>query len=136
MFMYNIHACEFDKTPNTTCATCNNHVEHRKRYTDSRKAYKLDKKNVDELKDNDTVYVCVDLQKVLMLPRMDSYKVAIFCPRINYSFNETFAPLGKSTKENNPYAVLWHEATAGRNVHDIVSTFRAFLYTTGTKVIL
>lgn len=124
--VYDIHDCEFSKAPNTTCVTCTNHAEHRKRYTDSRKAYKLDKKNVEEHEDDGTVYVCVDLQKVVMLPRMDGYKVAIFCPRI-IAFNETFAPLGKSTRENNPYAAIWHEAVSGRNVHDIVSAFRAFL---------
>lgn len=124
--VYTIHECLFNKAPNATCATCINNVEHRKRYLASRKAYKLDKKNVEEDKDNDTIYVCVDLQKVVMLPRMDSYKLAIFCPRI-IAFNETFAPLGRCTKENNPYAVLWHEAISGRNVHDIVSAYRAFI---------
>ncbi|KAH9642846.1 hypothetical protein HF086_016651 [Spodoptera exigua] len=131
--VYDIHTCEFNEAPNTTCTTCKNHdeldfdfdFEHRQRYTDSRKAYKLDKIHVEEHKNDDTVYVCVDLQKVVMLPRMDSYKIAIFCPRI-IAFNETFAPLGKSTRGNNPYAVLWHEAFSGRNGHDIVSTFRAF----------
>lgn len=63
-----MHVGEFNKAPNTSCATCNNHVEHRQRYRDSRKAYKLDKTKVEEHKDKDTVYVCVDLQKVVVLP--------------------------------------------------------------------
>jgi hypothetical protein len=57
---------------------------------------------------------------------MSGYKVVLFTPRL-VTFNETFAPLGKSsaTKPNIP--ILWHEATSGRNASDIASAFWSFL---------
>jgi len=67
--------------------------------------------------------VSVDLQNVIMLPRMESFKSVLFCPRL-IAFNESFVPLGKSTRK--PLAVIWHEAISGRKQEDIISTFHAF----------
>lgn len=60
-----------------------------------------------------------------MLPRMDQFKTAIFCPRI-IAFNESFVPLGGSKGVNIPYAVLWNESVSGRSQADIMSSFRSF----------
>lgn len=45
----------------------------------------------------DNVCICysVDLQKVIMLSRMDQYKAAMFWPRI-VAFIESFVPSGPS----------------------------------------
>lgn len=60
-----------------------------------------------------------------MLPRMDMFKIDMFCPRI-IAFNESFLPLGPSTNYSKPFAVLWHEAVSGRKQEDIISASRAF----------
>lgn len=73
---------------------------------------------------DNTIYYSVDLQKVIMLPRMDQYKAAIFCPRI-IAFNESFVPLGAGSK-HLPIAVIWPETVTGRRQEDIISAYRAF----------
>jgi len=60
-----------------------------------------------------------------MLPRLDTFKSALFTRRI-IAFNESFVPLGNS-KHCQSYAVLWHEAVAGRKKEDLVSAFYSFL---------
>lgn len=73
----------------------------------------------------DTVYVSVDLQKVIMLPRIDGFKRVIFSKRL-IAYNESFVALG-STKKLPPFAVLWNESISGRNKEDIISAFFAFM---------
>lgn len=70
------------------------------------------------------MYVSADLQKVIMLPRMDNFKVAIFTKRV-IAFNESFVPIGprSSTK---PLAVIWHEGVSGRKQEDLTSCYYAF----------
>ena len=41
--------------------------------------------------------ISVDMQKVIMLPRLPRLKQAIFCKRL-VLFNETFAPVGGKAK--------------------------------------
>ncbi|XP_050299621.1 uncharacterized protein LOC126738363 isoform X1 [Anthonomus grandis grandis] len=43
------------------------------------------------------------------------------------AFNETFVPLGKLSKNNKSFAVVWHEEISKRSKEDIISTFHAFL---------
>lgn len=73
---------------------------------------------------NDEVCYSADLQKVIMLPRLDQYKVALFTPRI-IAFNESFVPVGKKQVGVKPVAAVWHEGVAGRKKEDI-STFHSF----------
>lgn len=61
---------------------------------------------------NDSKYFCsknvcysVDLQKVIMLPRMDGIKKVIFTKRI-ISFNESFVPMGENQKHLKPNEVI------------------------------
>ncbi|KAK4879538.1 hypothetical protein RN001_007684 [Aquatica leii] len=65
-------------------------------------------------------------EKVIMLPRLDTFKEIIFTPRI-IAFNESFVPLGKRSKIN-PLAVLWHEGVRRRSKVDIISTYYAFFH--------
>ena len=66
----------------------------------------------------------VDMQKVIMLPRLPGLKQAIFCKRL-VLFNETFAPVGcwKKSKTLKPTGVLWHEAIKGRSAEDVASAY-------------
>lgn len=69
-----------------------------------------------------------DLEKVIMLPRLDMFKQAIFTSRLS-AYNDTFAPLGGMTNSpmsSKPVAVLWHEGISGRCKEDIISAFYKF----------
>lgn len=105
------------------CASCklwSKHIEHAKK---ARLMYRSWSEKTIDCKT--TVCVSADLQKVIMLPRIDSFKKVLFTKRI-VVYNESFVPLGKKSK-TVPLAVLWHEATSGRNREDIISTFYTFL---------
>lgn len=113
------------ESQNEDCDICKEYKIHKIKYVESRKEYKIDvKKSADEA--TDTIYYSVDLQKVVMLPRMEQFKRAIFCPRI-IAFNESFVPLGSAKNENIPFAAVWNEVITGRNCEDIISTLHAFL---------
>lgn len=57
------------------CNICINFMEHKSKYTTSRQEYQRDVQKAIPNNDN-TIYYSVDLQKVIMLPRMDQYKAA------------------------------------------------------------
>lgn len=116
---HNENACTQEE-----CESCIQQKKHKLRYTETRTEYQNDKDLAST--DNQSVYYSVDLQKVIMLPRMDQFKRCIFCPRI-ITFNESFVPLGKSIGNNVPYAVLWNETVSGRSQEDIISAYRSFL---------
>ncbi|KAK4882975.1 hypothetical protein RN001_006294 [Aquatica leii] len=59
-----------------------------------------------------------------MLPRLDMFKKVIFSQRISV-FNESFVLLDKA-KNQKTFACLWHDAIAGREKEEIVSSFNAF----------
>lgn len=62
-----------------------------------------------------------------MLPRIEVFKIVMFCPRI-ILFNESFVPIGKKRNTSaKTFAAIWHEAISGRKMSDIASCFRAFL---------
>lgn len=106
-----------------SCETCSSYLKHKARYVKARKLYDTDAKKKCT---SNEIYASVDLQKVIMLPRMDTFKCTIFCPRL-VAYNETFVPLGQFTNANPVLAVVWHDAVAGRKQEDIVSTFRAYM---------
>ena len=66
------------------------------------------------------IIMSVDLQKVMMLPRLPGLKKAIFCQRL-VMFNESFVPAGM--KHGKGIGVLWHEGIAGRSAAEITSMF-------------
>lgn len=91
------------------CTDCNSWKEHIQRANDSRASYRMDTTEEDS---PTTLKVSVDLQKVIMLPRLDMFKKVIFTQRISV-YNESFVPLGKA-KNQKTFACLWHDAIAGR----------------------
>ena len=62
--------------------------------------------------------VSVDLQKVVMLPRLPGFKAACFANRL-VDFHHTFAPVSSYTASNEVESVVWHEGTSGRKCEDI-----------------
>ena len=77
--------------------------------------------------DPDKAYYSVDMQKVMMLPRLPGIKTAIFTKRM-VCFHETFAPLGSFKAENRPFGIVWNEAIiSGRCAGDVASAFNCFL---------
>uniref|UniRef100_A0A336KQD2 CSON014464 protein n=1 Tax=Culicoides sonorensis TaxID=179676 RepID=A0A336KQD2_CULSO len=104
-----------DDLPNfDNCVQCELWFVHNEKAKIARLEYKRDK----EIENGQTIVYAVDLQKVVFLPRMDSFKEAIFAPRIK-TFNETFAEVGGG----KVVAVLWNESISGRKSEDILSTF-------------
>lgn len=127
----------FTKLGNEKCETCEEYHLHKKRnpmcdncelhrikYTESRETYDSQRALNTETKS----FYSGDMEKVIMLPRLEMFKQAIFTPRLSV-YNETFAPLGgiqNNPQSTKPVAVLWHEAISGRCKEDIVSTFYKF----------
>ncbi|KAG5885241.1 hypothetical protein JTB14_032940 [Gonioctena quinquepunctata] len=107
-----------DIQPN--CEKCEEQTGHLEKVKKARAAYQKDKFQ----KDQKMMCYSVDLQKVIMLPRMDQYKIVLFTPRI-VIFNESFVPVGEQ-KHLNAVAAIWHEGIAGRKKEDIISSFHAF----------
>lgn len=107
-----------------TCDHCLTYMSHKLKYTETREEYKKDGE-LAHIKPEEVFY-SLDLQKVIMLPRIDQYKAGIFCTRV-ITFNESFVPIGNLTRAHVPFAALWNECVSGRNQEDIISTFRAFL---------
>lgn len=105
-----------------TCKTCCTWRKHKIRATASRELYQTQSGTNFE---DSTVCVSADLQKIIMLPRLDTFKKVIFIKRL-VAYNESFVPLG-SKSQLKPYAVLWHEGISGRDKEDIVSCFYSFL---------
>ena len=63
----------------------------------------------------------VDMEKVIMLPRMPGVKHCIFTRRLA-GYHMTFAPLGEK-QQAKPYGIIWHEAIRDRKAEDVTSTF-------------
>ncbi|KAK4887418.1 hypothetical protein RN001_003689 [Aquatica leii] len=101
---------------------CKSWQVHKEKYTNAREAYKEDVKKSKMI--SDTLFFSADLQKVIMLPRIEMFKSVIFTPRI-IAFNESFVPLGTNPKFK-PVATLWHEVVAGRKKEEIISCFHQF----------
>ena len=97
------------------CDICMGHENHVMRAKETRKAYQIYSSKVNN---HDEAYISVDLQKVVMLPRLPGVKSVAFTKRI-IVYNETFAPLGEKRncpgKNTIPFAITWHEAEGGRS---------------------
>ena len=114
-FAYHKSACDCD----TVCSKYTEYIRHFRKLKQARLEYE---RQVKLPKNDAEIYVAVDLQKVIMLPRMNQFKEAIFTRRLTV-FNETFAGLG--SRKN--FATIWHEAISGRNDEDIASSYYTFL---------
>lgn len=98
---------------------CKMYALHKIRYQLGRTKYRSDAK-----KDwgRESLALSVDLQKVIMLPRMPGNKTAVFTKRI-VAYHETFSPLGSKADKKNTVSVIWHEGIAKRNAEEITSAF-------------
>lgn len=121
---HNLHV--HDNETEENCAQCNDWKDHSERAKVSRTAYKADVETATvHSAEDETKYLSVDLQKVILLPRLPGMKACIFTRRL-VVFNHTYAPLGCQTEK--PIAVIWHEGVSGRNAEDIASAFLATLH--------
>lgn len=120
---YNLHKKGTSHDQTDGCTVCVDWSKHHEKYLKARQLYENHKKRPQ---DHNTIYFSADLEKVIMLPRLESFKAAIFCHRL-VAYNHTFAPLGKITSESKPLTVLWHDAQAGRKQEDIMTGFYYFL---------
>ncbi|CAM4321070.1 unnamed protein product [Leuciscus chuanchicus] len=101
------------------CLQCQRWRGHKESAVQSRIIYQADaEKDWPE----DTLVKSVDLQKVIMLPRMPGLKPSIFTKRI-VEFHETFASVGNKKNKKNTISVVWHEGTAGRRPAEITSAY-------------
>nr|CAH7747699.1 unnamed protein product [Callosobruchus chinensis] len=110
------------------CDVCKKWKIHKLKATNARKNYQED---AVKIKQEDEIFVAADLQKVIMLPPLETFTEILFMPRI-VVYNGSFVPLGKKTK-TYPWAVLWHEGVAGRSKDDIISTLYALFRTRRRK---
>lgn len=123
---YYIHNPDYKEKSHRNCLECKDYAQHHQRYILARQEYKKDVDKQNEI-NADSAYFSADLEKVIMLPRIDEFKIVMFCPRI-IVFNESFVPIGdKKNTTTKTYAAIWHESVSGRKMHDIASCFRAFL---------
>lgn len=122
---FEIHNPNAKELRHRNCDTCRTYEKHHERYVLARQAYDIDRQNA-KISTASEGYFSVDLQKVIMLPRIDMFKLVLFCPRL-VAFNESFVPLGYKTSDIMSFAALWHEGISGRKKEDIICTFRAFL---------
>ncbi|RUS68512.1 hypothetical protein EGW08_023726 [Elysia chlorotica] len=118
--------CEKHKQHSQNCdceEVCNisDYLLHKKKYRAARAAYKKDAE--ENHKCAGDLKISADLQKVLVLPKIDQFKSCVFASRL-IVFNETMSELGKGGRDT---AVLWHEAIAGRKDEDISSAFHMFI---------
>ncbi|GFR89043.1 CAI-1 autoinducer sensor kinase/phosphatase CqsS [Elysia marginata] len=100
---HSVHASELENGVECACELCESFVRHKERTALARAACKADAAREPE---DFEIITSVDLQKVIMLPRLPGVKSCAFTKRI-IAFNETFAGLGKST---NNTAVVWNES--------------------------
>lgn len=101
------------------CEICRDHELHKKYYTEAREAYCRDKA---ENWDSNVEICAVDMQKVLIIPKMTT-KNSFFVSRL-IAMNETFASLKKNGQN---VCVLWHEAIAGRSAKEVASAYLKFM---------
>ena len=106
-----------------SCAICQAWSMHMNRAREARERYRQDAVGDTQSYNQRSVF-SADLQKVVMLPRLDMFKSVLFTRRI-IAFNESFVPVGKQ-QSLKPLAVIWHEGIAGRKCEDIISAFHAF----------
>lgn len=111
-----------EASPACECDECNQWRQHIARAREARDLYKSDS---TAQWSTDYSVRSVDLQKVIMLPRMPGIKSAVFTKRI-IAFHETFTTVGKMKivkSKKRTISVVWHEGTAGRKAEEITAAF-------------
>lgn len=105
-----------------TCDNCQQWKIHNELVIEARITYKYFSNH--EIPD-DTICFSSDMQKIIMLPRVDMFKKVLFIKRL-IAYHETFAPVGQKSKLK-VHSMLWHEGVSGRNKEDNVSALYKFL---------
>lgn len=114
---FKLHGHNRENT-NPGCDTCKDWSNHHNLVVLTRQTYQ---KHAESAVEEGTVMVSADLQKVIMLPRLDMFKKVIFTPRL-IAYHEAFAPIAKKGYLK-PHAIVWHQDILGRNKEDIISCF-------------
>lgn len=102
------------------CVKCHEFEKHKKKNELSRDAYVSDKNVIENSK-----HVVADLQKIIMLPRLEQFKQVIFTKRI-VAYNQSFVTVGNKNKMI-AWPVIWHEGIAGRKKEELTSAYHMFL---------
>ena len=93
---------------------------------EARETYQADKlkqKEVAQDEDATDIYLSVDTQKVILLPRIPGFKENLFTKRL-VTINQTFAPINKlEVEKKKALGVLWHEGIARRYDENVASAF-------------
>ena len=105
-----------DKCSNERCQACLNLAAQHEQAKRSRYACNND----GELVKTGTIVRSVDLQKVVMLPRLPCFKAACFTRRL-VGFHHTFASVSSCTASNKVKWVVWHEGTSGSKCEGFVT---------------
>lgn len=106
------------------CNDCQSWTVHIERAKQSRELYEFHA-NISS-STPDTIFYSVDMEKVIMLPRLETFKEALFTRRIS-AYNESFAPMGTFSDRDRPIiAPLWHEGISGRKQEQIISAYHQF----------
>lgn len=124
--LHDVNHSKENAETNNDCSICCQWLQHIRKAKESREEYRRDTQRTDE----DTIYYSTDMQKVIMLPRLEMFKQVLFTPRI-IAFNQSFVPLGNISVTSKAVAVLWHEAIAGRKKEDVTSAYYKFLTSYG-----
>lgn len=106
------------------CGVCARKSAHMARAYEASNIYHQDGSEVVDGR----VVRSVDLQKVIMLPRLPGFKSACFTRRL-VVFHHTYAPIGKYTSTIKTTSIVWDESTAGRKCEDIASAFEKAIIT-------
>ena len=104
---------------------CVNFTKHITAATEARSLYRKQKER--EWTEHE-VAISVDMQKVIILPKLPGLKQAIFCKRL-VLFNGTFWPVRgwKKSKPLKPTGVLRDDAIKGRSAEDVANAFIHFV---------
>ena len=110
-----------DDTGGRNCEDCSSWAKHMENAGITRAWYRKDK---EENHPQEVCVLSVDMQKVIMMPRMPGIKNCVFTRRL-VQFHQTFAPLGG--KADKIIGVVWDESVSGRNADDVASAYVQYM---------
>ncbi|CAJ1084251.1 uncharacterized protein LOC122862640 [Xyrichtys novacula] len=106
--------------PPPDCITCRMWEEHREKAEKATRDYKRDARKQQS---GELSIRRVDLQRVILLPRMPGVKPALLTKRL-FVFHETFATVGQRRgSEKKSISVIWHEGMALRKAVEVASAY-------------
>lgn len=106
------------------CADCMSWKIHIKRASLARELYNFHSIIAESCED--TAFYSAHMERVIMMPNLETFKQAIFTRRIS-TFNETFASIGTFANKNIPIiAPIWHKGISGRKQEQLISAYHKF----------